>query len=60
MFICEISIIILICQKLWSVGSAKQNIKLPPPNLKMIISLVIVKSISSWDAGCPNLMKTYL
>ena len=32
MFICEISIIILICLKLGSVGPEQQKIKLPSPN----------------------------
>ena len=32
MFICEISIIILICQKLGSVGPVQQKIKLSSPN----------------------------
>ena len=37
MFICEISIItILICQKLGSVRSVQQKIKLPLPNLNLV------------------------
>ena len=31
MFICEIGIIILICQKLGLIGSGQENIKLPSP-----------------------------
>ena len=50
MFICEISIIIiLICQKLGSVGPVQQKIKLPSPNpifpqLTSIIFRILIKT----------------
>ena len=55
MFICEISIIILICQKLELVGPIQQKIKLPSPNHHGIPKLGYV-SIIEFDACLTFLM----
>ena len=53
MFICEISIIsILICQKLGSVGSVQQKVRLPSHKLSSLKNVKILICINFYNILC--------